>query len=77
MSTNILQLIEDFETALPHSKRYLVLQMEKIREWRIASEYWRKIGYESDANSCDMIADAIDNGNKIRTDLLNNNHYNK
>ena len=66
MSTNILQLIEDFETATPYEKRCIVKQMENLREWRIASEYWRKIGYDSDASSCEMIADAIEKGDEFR-----------
>lgn len=69
MSTNILQLIEDFKTALPHSKCYIVLQMENIREWRIASEHWRKLGRDSDADACEMIADAIDKGNAFRSNI--------
>jgi hypothetical protein len=45
---------------------HCVRMMENISEWRTASEYWRKLGRESDANACDMIADATERGNAYR-----------
>jgi hypothetical protein len=67
MSTNILQLIEDFKRSFTNEKYRIVKQMENLREWRVASEYWRKLGSINDAEACEMIADAIDKGNELRS----------
>ena len=66
MSTNILQLIEDFKRSFTNEKYKIVKQMENLREWRIASEYWRKLNRIDDAEACEMIANAIDKGNQLR-----------
>lgn len=43
-----------------------VRRMENLSEWRTASEYWRKLKMESDANACDMIAEATERGDAYR-----------
>lgn len=43
-----------------------VRRMENLSEWRTASKYWRKLKMESDAQACDMIAEATERGDAYR-----------
>ena len=43
-----------------------IKKMERLSEWRVASEYWKKIGRQSDADACTMLADAIAKGDAFR-----------
>ena len=43
-----------------------VRAMEQLSEWRTASVYWGKLGRESDARACIMIAEATERGNTYR-----------
>lgn len=43
-----------------------VRRMENLSEWRTAAEYWRKLKMESDAQACDMIAEATERGDAYR-----------
>lgn len=49
-----------------HMESRFIKRMEVLSEWRIAAEYWTKIGYHSDANACIMIAEATERGDRYR-----------
>lgn len=49
-----------------HMEAVFIRRMEVISEWRVASEYWKKIGRQSDADACTMLADAIAIGDAFR-----------
>ena len=46
--------------------------MEQLGEWETASKFWRILGRESDANACDMIVEAVKQGDKLRASTVTN-----
>jgi hypothetical protein len=63
---NLKECIELFELSAPIEKSYAVYQMEQLREWRTAAEYWGKIGRKNEQAACKMLADAIERGDHFR-----------
>lgn len=49
-----------------HMENVFIKRMEVLSEWRTAAEYWKKIGYHSDADACLMIAEATEQGDRYR-----------
>ena len=47
-------------------KSYAIREMEKLSEWGVAAEYWRKIGRDSDAEACKLLEEAIAKGDSYR-----------
>lgn len=58
-----------------HMESVFIRRMEALSEWRVASEYWRKISRESDAKACEMIAEATERGNAYRADTKHLNDW--
>lgn len=46
-----------------------VKELEKTNQWQLAADYWRKFGRNLDADTCQMIADSIEKGNRYRADV--------
>jgi len=49
-----------------HMESIFIRRMEVLSEWRTAAEYWKKIGYHSDAAACIMLEEAIEEGDRYR-----------
>lgn len=60
------ECIKYFNESFSFEKVKWIRRMEVLSEWRTAAEYWKKIGYHSDADACIMLAEAIEQGDRYR-----------
>ena len=67
--------INAFNWSESHSKDIFVRRMENLSEWRTAAKYWEKIGRNSDAAACTMIAEAIEQGDAYRDAVRHLNEW--
>ncbi len=61
------ECINAFNNHDKYMRPRFIRKMERLSEWRTAAKYWRMIGSEADAKSCDMLAEAIEKGDNFRS----------
>jgi hypothetical protein len=69
MSEELKNLLYSFYCGQFINRCRIIRKIENLSEWRLAAELWGKLdGYEEDKNACNMLAAAIEAGDRLRSE---------